>query len=622
MLLRLLFFLIAIVGINARQSEEDPEAVQNDVVRKYDYHLSLKKPYFPFPNSDTLEIPYFDMKGNAMASTEYIRLTPSVAGLQGSVWTKSSNPHASWQIEFSFSAFGRAYIGGDGLAFWYTKDAGIGGPVYGSIDKWMGLGLIFDTAESSQNRFTPYIYAIINDGTKEINNRPDALLHAVGGCFRDYRNAPNPVWARVSYVKKTLRLDMDLKHGGRHYVKCFESHGVNLPIGYHFGVSAGTSEHSADDHDLISFEGYEVDPPHKKKKETNTYKLDDEVKKKIESATHVVEDYEKDNVGDVQENHMQYDPQIVQMLEENQFKIVESIDILYQLLDPEGAARAGHEDARTGIHDAVRPIDEKVTHLNSRLEDLGQKVHHLTSYIEALHTVIKDSHAKGGETLREVARKLEESTLQLDAAHEAFQKQPGGVSFAFSSMFFLLGGVLVYLVSIFLHMSIGAKMQVVCSYLTFSEQRSTLMECLKRFRSRNIFGIFCRQTTVVKQIAVKAMRFLAELAEDVEDNVETCFYIASSYIVELLSSENSDVDNISVIEICPRFLVRILVHVLHSRSPEGGRTVSFIASALKKESQAISLQLRAESLEVPLQGLFNVIIAYLIGDYVIEDKGK
>lgn len=42
-------------------------------------------------------------------------------------------------------------MGGEGLAFWYTKKPLGLGPMYGSEDKWEGMGIFFDTADQLEN---------------------------------------------------------------------------------------------------------------------------------------------------------------------------------------------------------------------------------------------------------------------------------------------------------------------------------------------------------------------------------------------------------------------------------------------------------------------------------------
>lgn len=37
-------------------------------------------------------------------------------------------------------------------------------------------------------------------------HRKDYLTASFAGCFRDYRNTPGPVWARVTYANQTVRV--------------------------------------------------------------------------------------------------------------------------------------------------------------------------------------------------------------------------------------------------------------------------------------------------------------------------------------------------------------------------------------------------------------------------------
>lgn len=49
----------------------------------------------------------------------------------------------------------------DGLAFWYTRTPGIEGPVFGSVDKWTGLGIFFDTYDNDNRRLDFIFKSII-----------------------------------------------------------------------------------------------------------------------------------------------------------------------------------------------------------------------------------------------------------------------------------------------------------------------------------------------------------------------------------------------------------------------------------------------------------------------------
>ncbi|KAI9351763.1 legume-like lectin family-domain-containing protein [Zopfochytrium polystomum] len=135
-----LAFLAAIIsGIHARMFEGTAagsalKVEHSEIARRFDYRLSVKKPFFFHNDPDML--PYYETSGHVLKSPDQLRLTSSLPNQRGAVWSKSSNPHKEWQIHFSFNVFGRAITGGEGLAIWYAKDKSVEGPVYGSMDKW------------------------------------------------------------------------------------------------------------------------------------------------------------------------------------------------------------------------------------------------------------------------------------------------------------------------------------------------------------------------------------------------------------------------------------------------------------------------------------------------------
>ncbi|KAI8995865.1 legume-like lectin, partial [Gaertneriomyces semiglobifer] len=229
---------------------------------RHDYRFTFKKPYFMY---DEKSIPYWELTKGVLASNDSIRLTPSVPDHQGSVWSIRPNPYPEWQAVFSFSAFGRGFLGGEGLAFWYTEDRMIEGPMYGNKDAWKGLAVVFDTAEQAENRYTPYIYGVYNDGKEHYANRDDYVQTALSGCFRDYRNTPTPVFARITYANETLKVEIDLRQQGSGFTECFKATPIKLPTGYYFGISAATEAHLADDHDIYLFELTQLNPPPRKK---------------------------------------------------------------------------------------------------------------------------------------------------------------------------------------------------------------------------------------------------------------------------------------------------------------------------------------------------------------------
>lgn len=57
-------------------------------------------------------------------------------------------------------------------AFWYTTQRGeYTGEVFGSSDRWNGLGIIFDSFDNDNKHNNPYIMAVLNDGTKTFDHK-------------------------------------------------------------------------------------------------------------------------------------------------------------------------------------------------------------------------------------------------------------------------------------------------------------------------------------------------------------------------------------------------------------------------------------------------------------------
>jgi len=50
-------------------------------------------------------------------------------------------------------------------AIWFTETPFQAGPVFGSVDKWKGMGILFDSFDNNGRRDNPYISLFINDGT-------------------------------------------------------------------------------------------------------------------------------------------------------------------------------------------------------------------------------------------------------------------------------------------------------------------------------------------------------------------------------------------------------------------------------------------------------------------------
>ncbi|XP_031787403.1 protein ERGIC-53 [Nasonia vitripennis] len=228
--------------------------------RKFEYKYSFKPPYLAQKDGS---VPFWEYGGNAIASSENVRIAPSLRSQKGAIWTKSPVNFEWWEIDLVFRITGRGRIGADGLAFWYTSSKGAyNGTVFGSSDQWNGLGIFFDSFDNDNKHNNPYIMAVLNDGTKVFDHANDGGSQILAGCLRDFRNKPFATRAKIEYYKNTLTL---LFHGGmtnseHDYEVCFRVENVFLPKNGFFGISAATGG-LADDHDVLHILTTSLHPP-------------------------------------------------------------------------------------------------------------------------------------------------------------------------------------------------------------------------------------------------------------------------------------------------------------------------------------------------------------------------
>ncbi|XP_032666479.1 protein ERGIC-53 [Odontomachus brunneus] len=228
--------------------------------RKFEYKYSFKPPYLAQKDGS---VPFWEYGGNAIASSENVRVAPSLRSQKGAIWAKQPINFDWWEAEILFRISGRGRIGADGLAFWYTTAKGAyNGSVFGSSDMWTGLGVFFDSFDNDNKHNNPYIMAIVNDGMQNFDHTNDGSTQQLAGCLRDFRNKPFATRARIEYYRNTLTL---LFHNGmtnneQDYDICFRIDNIILPKNGYFGISAATGG-LADDHDVLHFLTTSLYPP-------------------------------------------------------------------------------------------------------------------------------------------------------------------------------------------------------------------------------------------------------------------------------------------------------------------------------------------------------------------------
>lgn len=158
------------------------------------------------------------------------------------------------QIEVEFKIHGSGNLHGDGFAMWLTKQRATPGPVFGSTDKFEGLGIFFDTYKNNRpGTVFPYVMSMIGDGTKSYDKSNDGKENEFMGCSaRGIRGASIPTKAKLTYFQdKFLKLELQYKAEDQ-WELCFETfEPPTIPSVAYLGFSAETGELS-DNHDIIS----------------------------------------------------------------------------------------------------------------------------------------------------------------------------------------------------------------------------------------------------------------------------------------------------------------------------------------------------------------------------------
>ncbi|XP_037340631.2 lectin, mannose-binding 2-like a [Pungitius pungitius] len=230
---------------------------------------SLSKPY---QGVGSLGSSHWELMGDAMVTTDQLRLTADKQSRQGAVWSRLPCHLTDWemQVHFKIHGQGKKNLNGDGLAIWYTKERGQKGPVFGNKDNFTGLGVFVDTypneekqLEAQKKRYTPrtqrifpFVLAMVGNGSVSYDHERDGRPTELGGCNAMVRNLKHDTFLFIRYVRRrlTVMIDIDGQHEWR---DCLDIPGVRLPKGYYFGATAVTGDLS-DNHDIISLKLYQL----------------------------------------------------------------------------------------------------------------------------------------------------------------------------------------------------------------------------------------------------------------------------------------------------------------------------------------------------------------------------
>ncbi|QSZ30007.1 hypothetical protein DSL72_004525 [Monilinia vaccinii-corymbosi] len=198
---------------------------------------------------------WFDFGGNTIIRADrYIRLTYDHPSSSGWLFSRIPLTATNWEIEVEFKIHGQGNLHGDGFALWLTKQRATQGDVFGSVDRFEGLGIFFDTYKNNRpGTVFPYVMAMVGDGKTHYDKSNDGKDQEFMGCSaRGLRNANIPTKAKLTYFQdKSLKLELQYKKEDQ-WELCFEtSEPPAIPAVAYLGFSAETGELS-DNHDIIS----------------------------------------------------------------------------------------------------------------------------------------------------------------------------------------------------------------------------------------------------------------------------------------------------------------------------------------------------------------------------------
>ncbi|KAG8736392.1 hypothetical protein FRC10_009340 [Ceratobasidium sp. 414] len=182
-----------------------------------------------------------------------VQLTRDKPSQTGWLWSRLPLTAANYQIDIEYKVSGgSSHLYGDGMAIWLTNTRAEPGPVFGSIDKFEGLGIFIDTYANARHSYSfPRIMAMLGDGKTSYDVGSDGAKTELAACSANIRKTDISTKLRLTYFKgEYLNLAIQYK-GWDEWTECFTVWDVTLPVSPFLGFSALTGDVS-DNHDIIS----------------------------------------------------------------------------------------------------------------------------------------------------------------------------------------------------------------------------------------------------------------------------------------------------------------------------------------------------------------------------------
>ncbi|CAE7207440.1 unnamed protein product [Rhizoctonia solani] len=200
---------------------------------------------------------WFSFGGSAYVNTnKHIRLTRDKSSQAGWLWSRLPLTASNYQIIIEFKASsvsgGSSHLYGDGFAIWLTDTRAQPGPVFGSVDNFVGLGIFIDTYANSRHTYAfPRIMGMLGDGKTSYDLANDGASNELAACSANVRKTDIATKLKLTYFRDEY-LNVQLQYKGwDEWTECFTVYDVSLPNTPYLGFTAHTGD-VADNHDIVS----------------------------------------------------------------------------------------------------------------------------------------------------------------------------------------------------------------------------------------------------------------------------------------------------------------------------------------------------------------------------------